>query len=216
MSTRRFTGLFLAVPFAVATGTAIGYLAAGAHRRLGVSRAETEQPLPGDEIIESCTVQNDRACTIEAPPDAVWPWIAQLGQGKAGFYSFEGLENLAGCEIQGATKIHPEWQHVEPGDEFRLHPQVSLRVAEVEPGSHLVVTSAGGEAPQGPEFDFSWAFVLSPEARDIGPVATRLHVRERYASHGPTARLMLEATSIISAIMTWRMFQQLTKLVASQ
>ena len=60
--------------------------------------------------------------TIEAPADAVWPWLAQLGQDRAGFYSYECLENLAGCQMHNADEIHPEWQQREPGETVYLHP----------------------------------------------------------------------------------------------
>lgn len=206
---------------AARTGIVLGVgtttvLAARAGRRLGATVTEAATPLPGDELLPAATVQNDRARTIAAPPGAVWPWIAQLGQDRAGFYSFERLENLAGCQIHGATRIHPEWQDVAPGDPFRLHPDVALRVATVEPGRALVVTSQDGAAPDGPEFQMTWAFHLSAATTPDGAPATRLHVRERYRTDGRAGRLMVEVTSVISAVMTWRMMQRLASLAAGR
>lgn len=104
--------------------------------RLGASAPESRVPLPGDELFPDAQCQYDRARTIAAPPSTVWPWIAQLGQNKAGFYSFEMLENLFGCDIHGDDRIHPEWQSVAPGDPFALHPEMGLRVAEVTPNAY--------------------------------------------------------------------------------
>lgn len=214
MSVRRVGAVALGAPVVALAAGATAFVVSGAARRLGASAEESAMSLPGDELLPAAQVQNDRACTIAAPPEAVWPWIAQLGQGKAGFYSFETLENLAGCQITGASTIHPEWQDVEVGDPFRLHPDIALRVAHVEPGQALVVSSQGGDAPGDMDFETTWAFCLSP-AGDPARPETRLHLRERYETRSPATRAMIEVTSIVSAIMTWRMMSRLRTLVAS-
>ncbi|GAA1505761.1 hypothetical protein [Nocardioides humi] len=206
MSARRTAVVLLA---AAATGAGA---AARARRRLGASAAEAQATLPGDELLPQAQVQNDRACTLPAPPEAVWPWIAQLGQDRAGFYSFETLENLAGCRIVGATRVHLEWQDVAVGDPFRLHPDIALRVAEVDPGRCLVVTSQGGDAPGEMDFATTWTFHLAPVHQGRAR-ATRLHLRERYETRSRPTRLMIEATSVVSAVMTWRMMSRLRTLV---
>lgn len=210
MTPRRALAVLLAAPLLAGATAAAAFLLTGTPRRLGATRAETRMPLPGDGLLP-CAVQNDRAATILAPPEEVWPWIAQLGQDKAGFYSFELLENLVGCQIHGVTRIHPEWQHPAPGDPFPLHPEAVLRVARVKPGQTLVVTSEGGRPPGDLDFEFTWTFHLSPEFGPSGEPATRLHIRERYRP-GPGVRPMIEATSIISAVMTWRMMTRLQEL----
>jgi hypothetical protein len=86
----------------------------------------------------------------------------QLGQHRAGFYSYTWLENLAGAKMRNAGRIVPEWQHIEVGDHVWLHPSVSLRVAAVEPGKWLVLED-------------DWAFMLRP----IDESTTRLIVRSR-------------------------------------
>lgn len=60
---------------------------------------------------------------IDAPAAAVWPWIAQIGADKGGFYSYQWLENLAGCDVRNAERVHPEWE-VKVGDGLRLHPEM--------------------------------------------------------------------------------------------
>lgn len=216
MSTLTRTVARIAVAKAVVLGGAAAVLAVTQkHRRLGVSAAEAARPLPGDELLPGATVQNDRARTIDAPAWEVWPWLAQLGQTKAGFYSFEVLENAVGAEIRGTDHVVPAWQEVAVGDTVALAPDVALTVALVEPGRHLVLTSAGGAAPPDMAFDFTWAFALLPAAapgRQSSVPATRLHVRERYAPHDRRTRALLEVSSVASAIMSWQMLRRIAHL----
>ena len=149
---------------ALASGLVATYLVVGRPLMLhwGATCEELRTPLPGDELVPDPAVQSTRAVTIDAPLDAVWPWLAQLGQDRAGFYSYEGLENLAGCEMDNADEIHPEWQTRELGETVYLHPLRGLPVARFEPGHTLVLEGWG-------------AFVLEPH----GPDCTRLIARGR-------------------------------------
>jgi hypothetical protein len=111
--------------------------------------------------------------------------LAQMGQGRGGLYSYDALENLVGCDMQSAERIVEEWQDIAVGDPFRLHPDVALTVARVEPGQALVVR--GGVAPTArstPPFDLSWAFIV----RERADGTTRLRVRERYRYTRPWGR----------------------------
>lgn len=91
-------------------------------RRWGSTAAERQADLPGDDLITDAGMQVDHGITIDAPPARVWPWLAQIGQDRGGFYSYEWLENLAGCRMRNADRIHPEWQRREIGEEVMLHP----------------------------------------------------------------------------------------------
>ena len=111
-----------------------------------------------------------RAITIDAPAEAVWPWLAQMGQGRGGLYSYDWLENLFGCDIHSADRVVPELQSPAVGDAFRLYREgagpPALTMARVEPGRALVLR--GGE-------DYSWAFVLVK----VDDHTTRLIARTR-------------------------------------
>ena len=144
-----------------------------------------------------------RAITIRASADQVWPWIAQLGQGRGGFYSYDFLENLVGCDIHSADRIVPEWQNVAVGDEVRLAPEVGLAVAVLEPGRSLVLRGGIPIGNIAPPYDFTWAFVL----RDEPDETTRLLVRERYAYTRPWARLIVEPAEAISFVMSQKMLR---------
>jgi hypothetical protein len=138
----------------------------------GTTAAEREAPLPGDELVEPANYRSDHAITIRAPADSVWAWLVQLGQDRAGFYSYDRLERVFGADIHNADRIHPEWQHVQPGDLVRavqpdylggrLGRDVGWRVAEVVPGRALVLQGWG-------------AFVVQP----IDSLSARVQIRIR-------------------------------------
>lgn len=93
-------------------------------------------------------------------PGTLWPWIAQLGQGRGGFYSYDFLENLVGCDVHSATRVHPEWQQVAVGTEVRLAPQVPLVVVAIEPGAALVLRGGIPMGAVAPPYDFTWSFLV--------------------------------------------------------
>jgi hypothetical protein len=189
---------------------AIG-LAAAAYIRLarprqlqwGATDQEPDRPLPGDDLIAKPDLTATRAITVGTSADQVWPWIAQLGQGRGGFYSYDTLENLVGCNIHSADQIVPEWQDITIGDQVKLHPEVGLDVAVVEPGRALVLRGGVpiGTAP--PPYDFTWAFVL----REQPDGTTRLLVRERYAYTQRWAPLLVEPVAVVAFVMTQRMLR---------
>lgn len=89
---------------------------------------------PRDDLIPIPDLLATRAITVPAAADQVWPWIVQLGQGRGGFYSYDVLENLVGCDIHSADRVVAQWQDLKVGDHVKLHPEVGLTVALVEPG----------------------------------------------------------------------------------
>ena len=88
----------------------------------GSTAAERQMALPGDELIPDGTGQTTKAITINASPGVIWQWLAQVGQDRAGFYSYTWLENLMGVDIHNAGEIHPEWQDLAVGDGWRIVP----------------------------------------------------------------------------------------------
>jgi hypothetical protein len=97
------------------------YLAAirPAFLRWGATDEEAVRVLSGDERIPVSGYQCTRALTIDAPPEEVWPWFAQLGVGRAGFYSYSWLENLMLASIHNTNRLIPEWQRRITGDFVR-------------------------------------------------------------------------------------------------
>ena len=93
------------------------------YSRWGAPKGEADRPLPGDEIVPQPTLEVTRAITIQAKPEQIWAWLAQIGQEKGGLYTYQRLENLAGCRIHNAQQIEPQWQNPQPGDNVRLGPK---------------------------------------------------------------------------------------------
>jgi hypothetical protein len=169
----------------------------------GSTAEELAMTLPGDEVVPNASITATRGISIAAAADAVWPWIVQAGQGRGGFYSYDFLENLVGCDIHSADRIVPQWQSLAVGDEVRLHPEVSLRVALVYPGTALVLRGGIPMGPVAPPYDFTWAFVVLPQREGT----TRLVVRERYEYTRRWSALLVEPVQLISFVMSWRMLR---------
>ncbi|HXT68753.1 MAG TPA: hypothetical protein VN700_03305 [Vicinamibacterales bacterium] len=137
--------------------------------------------LPGDEIVEDAAAQSTRAITIDAPAAAVWPWLAQLGQDRGGFYSFDLLENLVGCEMPTEDVPRPDKQQWRLGDKLWMYPSTKAggigfaTLSAFDPGRVLgFATRMVGTPLNAPE-NGSWTFVIQP----IGTDSTRLLVRGR-------------------------------------
>jgi hypothetical protein len=168
--------------------------------RWGATDEEIAAAQPGDDLIADANVTATRAITIRRSPDVVWPWVAQLGQGRGGFYSYDFLENLVGCDIHSADRVVPEWQQVEVGDEVRLAPTAGLKVAIFEPDRALVLQGSLPIARR-PPFDSTWAFVLYEQPDGT----TRLLSRERYGYRRWWAPFVVEPTQAISFVMSRKM-----------
>lgn len=171
----------------LAAGAVAGYVRARQwFTNWGAEPEELDAPLPGDELLADPTMTTTRAITIDAPPDAVWPWLVQMGQGRAGFYSYDCLENVFGLEIHNADRIEPEWQTLAVGDQLRAAPAsagpaAGFTVVAIDPGRALV-TAVGDPAVVLPQAESgalpdggTWVFVLRP----VGDRQTRLIVRLR-------------------------------------
>src|SRR5512134_2151739 len=111
----------------------------------GAHEDEVTASFPGDELVAAHTPRTTRAVTIDAPLADVWPWLAQIGEDRGGFYSYSALERAVGANIHNANSVHPEWQDIRVGDTVwlaRRYGEVARQVvAAVKPLSHLVLMS---------------------------------------------------------------------------
>jgi hypothetical protein len=138
---------------------------------------ERERPLPGDALVFDAAATVMHAVTIAAPPERVWPWLVQMGSGRAGWYSYDWVDNDG---HPSAVAIVPELQNIAPGDVMPSLPGAkdSFIVAAVQPQRDLILTvraASGGIL-------VSWEFFLEPLARD----RTRLLVRGRVGAQWPS------------------------------
>lgn len=165
--------------------------------------------MPGDGLVPEPDLLSTRAITINAPPGAVWPWLAQIGHGRGGLYSYDALENLVGLDIHSAEEILPAHQSLAPGDEVRLGKpgSPSFRVVSAEPARSLVLISAdpatGQAVPSpvrgGPGATWQWLLVPSADGS-----ATRLISRQRNA-HPRSQRLLWRLVEPVGFVMERRM-----------
>ncbi len=142
------------------------------HVRWGATDADLVVGLLGDDVLPDARYRMDHVVTVRAPADRVWPWLAQIGQDRAGFYSHVRLERMAGARITNAEEVHPEWQVRAVGERVRaVQPdylggrfgrELGWRVLAFEPGRALVLEGWG-------------AFVVRP----VDANTTRLHIRLR-------------------------------------
>ena len=172
---RRSTALLIGI-----VGLAYWFLVRPWHLWWGASDEEATGTLPGDDILRAPESQVTHAITIDAPVEDVWPWLVQMGQGRAGFYSYDGLERLVGADIHNADRILPEQQDLQVGDTIRLAPpDYPIQTPESAPGvavlnpERALVLRPPGTSPR-----WTWAFVLRP----MNDGTTRFVVRMR--THG--------------------------------
>jgi hypothetical protein len=183
----RYRGTSVAARAGLAVAAGAG-LAAGAEiatyplwrrwcRQWGATASEASRALPGDDLLVDPQTVTTRAITIHAPASQIWPWLLQLGPGRAGAYTYDWIENLLGLNMHSADKILPQYQDLEVGDAQHLGRNGPvLRVAELDAERALVLRSDDG--------NWIWAFALLPRGDE-----TRLISRNRIASaKSPLAR----------------------------
>ncbi len=150
---------------AVMTAALLSPFLRGRRGRWGVEAEAAAKERPGDGLVPAPRWSWTHGVEIDAPAAAVWPWVAQLGADRGGFYSYQWLENLAGCALRNAETTHPEWE-LRAGDRLVLHPeQPALPVVECKPGGWLVAYAAADETARAagrPWATASWLFQVEP------------------------------------------------------
>ena len=158
----------------------------------GTSEREAATRLPGDELLEEADGVSTRAIDIDAPPSAVWPWIAQMGPTpRGGAYTYDWIENALGLDMHSADHVLPEFQHPQIGDVI-AYGRNRMRVELVEPEHVLSWRSEDG--------NWVWTFVLEP--RDG---STRLLSRNRFRLPTLGARLGMLPMEPASLVMERKM-----------
>ncbi|MEU8233130.1 SRPBCC family protein [Actinoplanes sp. NPDC048967] len=157
----------------------------------GATPEEVAAAMPGDELLAGTDLVSTRAVTIDAPPDAVWPWLVQMGSHRGGAYTYDWIENLFGLDMHSADRILPQFQQLTVGDVLPLGADgPDMRVEICDAPRTLAFRSADG----------TWVWIFGLSAHRGG---TRLVSRNRIAV--PTAspvrrlvsRVVLEPGSLI-------------------
>jgi hypothetical protein len=165
----------------------------------GTSEVAAARPHPGDGLVPEPRWTWTHAIEIDAPSAVVWGFVAQVGVGRAGFYSYQWLENLAGCGVTNAERIHPEWE-LREGDPLVLHPRMPpLTIVEVARGRHLVAHAPADEAARAagkPWAAASWLFQVEP----LGPDRCRFTSRFRSAYSDDLATRLAMGPALVEPV----------------
>ena len=162
----------------------------------GATPDEAAARMPGDELIVRPPLSVTRALTIAAPPEEVWPWLVQAGTGRAGWYSYDLVDNLG---RRSADRILPQWQHLAVGDLVPLTPsgRLGLRVHSMA-APHAMVWGSPGET--------TWEWHLHAIRGADGSPSTRLVTRFRSTSvAGFPTRLVALPLELGDAVMMRKM-----------
>jgi hypothetical protein len=156
--------------------------------RWGATDEEVARGMPGDEIIARPTFNATRAVTVHARPAAIWPWLLQLGCHRAGWYSYDLLDNTG---RPSAERILPEFQHLAPGDLVPMNPSgtYGIRVRALEPPRWMLWADDAGSA--------TWTWVLDPVDEATTRLLTRVRMRYRWTSPTILAQLLFDAGDIV-------------------
>ena len=138
----------------------------------GASDQEQTKALPGDDLLSDADLVSTRAVSIDADVSKVWPWLAQMGSGRGGVYTYDWIENLFGLHMHSADVILPQFQDIRVGDTQRLGKNGPvLRVALADQDAALVFRSE--------DDNWVWAFCLMADGTQ-----TRLVSRNRISTPG--------------------------------
>ncbi len=158
--------------------------------------------MPGDDLIAEPQVSNDRSVTLAAPPGEVFAWLAQMGFGRAGWYSYDWIDNLG---RRSAECLHPEWQVTEAGEQMPGGP-IEFDVPALQRPNHLVLAVLDRRA-LGHRLWFTLAYRLQP----IDGGATQLDTRARIRIDGPAGRVLATALGFGDGMMVRRQLRGLVK-----
>jgi hypothetical protein len=164
--------------------------------RWGATDEECERLLPGDDLVRAPTLDATRAITIRAQPSDIWPWLAQTGVNRAGWYSYDWLDNLG---RPSAREIIAELQDIEVGDLIPMSPdgRQGIRVHALDPPYSMIWGTPG---------DTSWAWVLDPQPDGTTRLISRVRSRYRWLSPSIAFSMLLEFADI------WMMRRMLLNL----
>ncbi len=163
-------------------GALYGFLIRPAQLHWGATPEEWSMALPEDGLVPHPAFDATRAITIRARPEEIWPWLVQMGFGRAGFYGYDLIENIGGGKsLRSADVILPQFQSPRPGDPEPLSVAATLEFGAVDPPRTLVWR--GREVP--PAGVFIWALV------PVDGTRARLisRIRWRYL-HTPSGRVL--------------------------
>jgi len=155
--------------------------------RWGATDEEVAQAMPGDEFLENPSFNATRAVTIDAPPERIWPWLVQIGYQRAGWYSYDWIDNLG---RPSADRIIPELQNLKEGDLIPMGPieDLGFHVHTIDPNRFMLWGEQG---------EMSWLWHLSPIEEGRTRLITRVRLKYDWTHPIILGYLVLDAGDII-------------------
>jgi hypothetical protein len=156
--------------------------------RWGATDNEIIRPMPGDEIVESPSFNATRAVTVKATPESIYPWIVQMGVTRAGWYSYDLLDNLG---RRSAETILPEHQNIQIGDLIPMSPdgKQGMFVRDFKHNEWVLWWDNKGKS--------SWAWGIYPEGDSCTRLVTRVRVKYEWFSPAIVFNLLIEFFDIV-------------------
>jgi hypothetical protein len=154
----------------------------------GSTDAEVATAMPGDEVVGRPSFNATRAVSIVAPPECIYPWLIQMGVGRAGWYSYDLLDNLA---RPSATVILPQHQQIEVGDVVPMSPdgKQGMRVLDFRQDSWLLWWDGVG--------DCTWVWSIEPGEDGTARLVSRVRMQYRWLSPSILFGLLVEFFDLI-------------------
>jgi len=148
--------------------------------RWGATGDEIAASFSGDELVPVPRVVYNRAVTVHAKPEEIYPWLVQMGAERGGMYTYSWFEtNILRCELINADRIHEEWQDLKVGAKVKMCPgdwgPPAYEVAILEPNRAVVIGHQEND-----KWSDVWQFMLVPQTNGT----TRLIARGRDTKSG--------------------------------
>ncbi len=203
----------------VALGVIYAFVIRPWHLRMGSTKDEAQRSLPGDDLVPNPKFVWNQAITIHAPAAEVWPWLVQIGNQRAGWYSWDSIHHLLGVagsvddDRGSANRIIPELQNLKVGDEIRMMPDdmgaPGYTVVSIEPDRALVTHIDDENAA-------SWVWVLDPIDAETTRLITRFRQTWEPGLMGLTFWIADELGSLVMTPKTLSGIKKRAEAVAGQ
>lgn len=157
--------------------------------RWGATDEEVARVMPGDDVVLKADFNATRAVTVNAPPEAIWPWLAQIGNGRAGWYSYDWIDNFG---RPSATTLLPEHQERKAGDLIPLYKDWGFYIKELSHASYMVWW--WGPPPEG---RCTWTWGLYPDGKGATRLITRVRLEYKWTELAMIYFMLMDVGDII-------------------